>query len=113
VIGLAAGQASSYLVGVVVCTTVLARRVPRDPQGHVLRTTARCLLAIAVPAVAAAVVVRLSEAYAGTGTRGALVAAVLGGAVLGTGYLAAARRVRVAEVEELLAPVLNRLKPTR
>jgi putative peptidoglycan lipid II flippase len=109
VVGLAAGQASSYLVGVVVCTTVLAGRVPRDPRGHVLRTASRCLLAVALPAVVAAVVVRLSAEYAGTATTGAAVAAVLGGAVLLSGYLALARRVRVTEVEQLLTPVLARL----
>jgi putative peptidoglycan lipid II flippase len=112
VIGLAAGQSVSYLVGVVVCTTVLARQVPRDPHGYVLRTTARCLLAIAVPAAVAALVVHLSEGYAGTAAAGAAVAAVLGGAVLASGYLAAARRLRVTEVEQLMAPVLSRLKPT-
>jgi putative peptidoglycan lipid II flippase len=112
VVGLAAGQASSYLVGVVVCTTVLARRVPRDPQGHVLRTTVRCVLAACVPAAVAALVVHLSEGYAGKAAAGAALAAVLGGAVLASGYLAAARRFRVAEVERLLAPVIARLKPT-
>jgi putative peptidoglycan lipid II flippase len=112
VVGLAAGQTASYLVGVVVCTRVLARRVPRDPVGNVLRTTVRCLVAAAVPALVAALVVHLSEGYAGKATLGAAVAAVLGGAVLGSGYLAAARRIRVSEVEELLAPVLSRLKPT-
>jgi len=112
VIGLAAGQASSYLVGVVVCTTVLARRVPRDPAGHVLRTAVRCLLAAAVPAAVAALVVHLSEGYAGKADAGAALAALLGAAVLGSGYLALARRVRVTEVEQLLSPVLARLKPT-
>ena len=112
VLGLAAGQASSYLVGVVVCTSVLARRVPRDPRGHVLQTAVRCLFAAAVPAAVAALVVHLAEGYAGRATAGAALAAVLGGAVLASGYLAAARRVRVAEVEQLLTPVLRRLKPT-
>ena len=112
VIGLAAGQASSYLVGVVVCTTVLARRVPRDPRGHVLRTTVRCLLAVAVPAAVAALVVHLSEGYAGTASGGAALAAALGGAVLASGYLAGARRLRVQEIEQLLTPVRSRLKPT-
>ena len=112
VVGLAAGQASSYLVGVVVCTTVLARRVPRDPAGHVLRTAVRCLFAAAVPAAVTAVVVHLAEGYAGRAAGGAALAALLGGAVLGSGYLALARRVRVTEVEQLLSPVLARLKPT-
>jgi putative peptidoglycan lipid II flippase len=85
--------------------------VPRDPHGYVLRTTVRCLCAIAVPAAVAALVVHLSEGYAGTAASGAAVAAVLGGAVLASGYLAAARRLRVTEVEQLMAPVLSRLKP--
>jgi putative peptidoglycan lipid II flippase len=109
VIGLAAGQASSYLVGVVVCTTVLARQVPRDPRGHVLRTTVRCLTAVAVPGIVAAVVVHLTEQLMGTSAPAALAAALLGGAVLASGYLAGARRVRVQEVEQLLSPVLSRL----
>jgi putative peptidoglycan lipid II flippase len=112
VVGLAAGQASSYLVGVVVCTTVLAGRVPRDPRGHVLRTATRCLFAAAGPAVVAAVVVHLAAGFAGRGSAGAGLAVVLGGLVLLTGYLAAARGARVAEVDQLLAPVLSRLKPT-
>ena len=112
VLGLAAGQASSYLLGVVVCTAVLARRVPRDPHGFVLRTTVRCVFSAAVPAAVAALVVHLSEGLAGRATSGAALATVLGGAVLGTGYLAVARQVRVTEVEQLMAPVLGRLKPT-
>ena len=45
----------------------------------------------------------------GIGTSGALLATVAGGAVLLAGYLAAARRLRVSEVEELVGPVLARL----
>ncbi len=106
VLGLAAGQASSYLVGVVVCTTVLARRVPRDPDGQVLRTTVRCAFAVLGPALAAAAVVALVDEVVGIGATGAGVALVLGGLLLGGGYVLMARRVRVAEVEQLVGPVL-------
>jgi len=109
VLGLAAGQASSYLVGVVVCTTVLARRVPRDPHGFVLRTAVRCLFAAVLPAVGALALVTVVDGVVGRGTSGALLATVAGGAVLLAGYLAAARRLRVSEVEELVGPVLARL----
>ncbi len=107
VLGLAAGQASSYLVGVVVCTRVVSRRVPRDPQGHVLRTVVRCLLAAAVPAAVALGVVRLAEDVAGSGPLGAVLATALGAAVLGAGYVALARRLRVTELEAVLGPVLR------
>lgn len=107
VLGLAAGQASAYLVGVVVCSRVLARRVPRDRDGHVLRTTARCLVAVSGPALAALLVAWLAGEALGAGTTGSAVALVAGGLVLGTGYVAAARRVRVAEVDELVTPLLR------
>jgi putative peptidoglycan lipid II flippase len=110
VVGLAAGQASSYLVGLVVCTTVLSRRVPRDPAGHVLRTAVRCLVAAAPAAAVTVVVARLAQDALGTATTGSLVAVVAGGAVLGVGYLALVRRMRVGEVDMLLAPVLARIR---
>lgn len=109
VIGLAAGQASSYLVGVAVCTSVLARRVPRDPDGHVLRTAVRCLFAAVGPAVLALLVLVGADRSLGDGTTGALVGLVLGGLVLLSGYVVVVRRVRVPEVDELLAPVLRRV----
>ncbi len=111
IIGLAAGQASAYLVGVLVCTRVLARRVPRDPSGAVLRTTVRCLFAVLVPALAALAAVLVVEQLVGTGTTGAAVGTLSGAVLLLGGYLWAARRVQVPEVEQLLAPVLARLSP--
>jgi putative peptidoglycan lipid II flippase len=109
VVGLAAGQASSFLVGVLVCTTVLARRVPRDPRGFVLRTAVRCLFAATLPALVALAVVAVVERVLGTATTGAAVATLLGGALLAAGYLAAARRVRVPEVDALVSPLLARM----
>jgi putative peptidoglycan lipid II flippase len=107
VLGLAAGQASSYLVGVVVCTTVLASRLPRDTHGHVLRTATRCLFAVAAPAVAALLVARLADDALGTAFTGSLVATAAGGAVLLVGYVAIVRRLGVPEVDELVAPLLR------
>ena len=107
VLGLAAGQASSYLVGVVVCTSVLARRVPRDPRGHVLRTAARCLFAVTAPALAALLVARLTTDALGRATTGSLVAAAAGGLVLLVGYVGIVRRLRVPEVDELVRPLLR------
>jgi putative peptidoglycan lipid II flippase len=109
ILGLAAGQASSYLVGVVVCTTVLARRVPRDPRGHVLRTTVRCAVACAVPAAVALVLVRLVEAQVGRGTGASALGLVLAGGALALGYVRLADRLRVPEVRAVARPVLARL----
>ena len=109
VLGLAAGQASSYLVGVIVCTRVLARRVPRDPSGHVLRTTVRCLAAAFVPGVVVLALGRVVDVQVGTGTGPAAALLVVGGLVLGVGYLLGARRLSVPEVDSLVRPVLARL----
>ena len=107
--GLAAGQASSYLVGVWVCTRVLARRVPRDPEGRVLRTTARSLTAVLPPAVLALSLVVLLQALLGQGPLGAGVASVAGGGLLLGGYVLLARRLGVPEVDELVRPVLSKI----
>lgn len=113
VLGLAVGQASSYLVGVVVCTTVLARRVPRDPRGHVLRTAVRCLVAAVLPALVALLVSALASAALGTATTGSVVAVVAGGLVLAVGYLVLARRLRVPEVDAVLGPLLRAAQDLR
>ena len=109
VLGLAAGQSLAYVVGAAVCTRVLSGRLPPDPDGFVLRTAVRCLFAAVLPALGALGVVAVAERIVGTGTPGALLATAGGGAVLLAGYLAAARRVRVPEVEQLAGPVLARL----
>jgi putative peptidoglycan lipid II flippase len=113
VLGLAAGQASSYLVGVVVCTTVLARRVPRDPQGHVLRTAVRCLVAAAVPAAVALLVTRLAESALGTATTGSVVATVAGSTVLGVGYVVGVQRLRVGEADMLVGTLRHAAQAVR
>ncbi|MGB8652164.1 MAG: murein biosynthesis integral membrane protein MurJ [Mycobacteriales bacterium] len=110
VIGLAAGQAASYVVGVVVCTRVLATRVPRDPQGHVLRTAVRCLVAVLPGALAALLLVALTEQLLGRGVGASAVALALGGSVVGTGYLLAVRRMGVPEVDALVGPALPRTR---
>jgi putative peptidoglycan lipid II flippase len=93
----------------VVCTRVLARRVPHDPNGFVLRTVVRCLTAAALPGLGAVAVVVVLERLLGVDATGSAAATVLGGALLLAGYLALARRLRVPEVDELLRPLLGQL----
>ena len=109
VLGLAAGQALSYLAGVGVCTRVLSRRVARQPQGGVLRTTARTLLAVAPGAALAAGVVALGSLL-GHGLLASLAIVVVAGPLLGIVYVVSARRLLIAEVDEFTAPVLSRLR---
>ena len=108
-LGLAAGQASSYLVGVWVCTRVLATRVARDPDGRVLQTAARSLTAAVPPACLALTLALVVEELLGTGSLGAGVAALAGVSVLLGGYLVLARRLGIREVDELIGPLTGKI----
>jgi putative peptidoglycan lipid II flippase len=109
VLGLAAGHACSFAVGLAICSRVLSRRLGGLDGAPVVRTAVRCLVAAVLPAAAAAGVTRLAVEGVGTGTLGSLLALAVGGAVLAAGYVLAARRLAVPEVGEVLAPVLARL----
>ena len=109
VIGLAAGHACSFVVGLLICSRVLSRRLGGLAGGLVVRTAVRCLTAAAVPAVVAGGVAVVAGRLLGEGTTGALAALLLGAAVLAAGYVAIARRLGVPEVDEVLGPLLSRL----
>jgi len=109
VIGLAAGHATSFAAGLVLCTFVLGRRIGGIDVRRLLRTALRCLLAAAVAAVPAVLLARLCTALLGAGPGGGLAAVAAGGAALGLVYLALARRLGVREVDEVAGPVLTRV----
>jgi putative peptidoglycan lipid II flippase len=112
VIGLAAGHATSFLAGLLLCRRVLVRRVgpaQDGANGWVLRTAVRCLVAAALPGLAAGLLAVGATSLLGRGPGGALAALVVGGAVLAGGYVLLVRRLRVPEVDEVLSPVLRRL----
>lgn len=109
VAGLVAAQACSFAVGLVVCQRVVAQRVGRS-DGHVLRTAVRCLVAAVVPALVALVLSRVVEAAVGTGPAASLLALLVATPVLLAGYALVAARLRVPEVGEAAAPVLDRLR---
>jgi putative peptidoglycan lipid II flippase len=109
VVGLAAGHACSFGVGLVVCSRVLSRRLGGLDGELVVRTAARCVAAAVLPAAAAAGVAAGAAHAFGTGPAGALAGLLVGAAALGVGYVAAARRLGVPEVDEVLGPVLIRL----
>ena len=110
VVGLAAGQASSFVVGLLVVSRVLRRRAGGAHGEHVVRTGVRCLLACLPPAVLALALGRGLAETLGTGVVGALATVVLSGAVLVGGYLLLVRRLHVPEVDAALSPLLSRLR---
>ena len=109
VIGLAAGHASSFAAGLVLCSIVLSRRLGGLDGGAVVQTGTRCLLAALVAALPSVLVVALLPRVVGGGPLGSLVTLVVGGLLLVAGYLLVARRLRVREVDEVTGPVLRRL----
>jgi putative peptidoglycan lipid II flippase len=109
VVGLVVGHAASFAVGLLICSRVLSRRIGGLDGAIVVRTAVRCIVAAVVPGAAAAAVLWAVGAVLGDGTFGALVGLVLGGAVLGAGYLVSARRLRVPEIDEVVTPLLARL----
>ncbi|MGI8535490.1 MAG: murein biosynthesis integral membrane protein MurJ [Mycobacteriales bacterium] len=110
VVGLAAGHATSFVAGLLLCSLVLSRRIGGLGGAVVLRTAVRCLLAAAVPALFAALLATALTRAVGDGPLGAAVSLAVGGLVLGAGYLLLARRLRVPEVDEVAGPVLRRLR---
>ncbi len=109
VLGLAAGHATSFLAGLVICSVVLGRRLGGLDAGLVVRTAVRCLLAAAVPGLLALGVATAVGRVVGRGPLGAAVALVLAGGVLVVGYVLLTRRLRVPEVAEVAGPVLRRI----
>jgi len=110
VLGLAVGHASSFVVGLVICSRVLSRRLGGLDHAVVVRTAVRCLTAAALPAALAALLVAGLLHGLGSGLAGSLAGLALGGAVFVVGYAVLARRLRIQELDELLGPVLARLR---
>ena len=110
VVGLAAGHAASFAVGLLLCSVVLSRRVGGLGHARVVRTGVRCLLAALVAALPAGLLAALVGRELGRGPTGAAVALALGGGALVAGYVALARRLRVTEVDDVAGPVLRRLR---
>ncbi|HWG93430.1 MAG TPA: murein biosynthesis integral membrane protein MurJ [Mycobacteriales bacterium] len=110
VTGLAAGHATSFVVGLLVCSRVLSRRIDGLEGSAVVRTVVRCVVAVVPPALAALALAGVVRGAVGEGPLGSLAALAVGGAVLGGGYLLLTARMRVPEVAEAAAPVLRRLR---
>ncbi|MCW2680117.1 MAG: integral rane protein MviN [Frankiales bacterium] len=109
VLGLAAGHATSFVAGLVICSLVLSRRIGGLDVGLVVRTAVRCLVASVLPGLLAyGVAVGLTRLL-GRGPLGAAVALAVAGAVLAVGYVLLTRRMRVPEVAEVAGPVLRRI----
>ena len=106
--GLAAGYALSYLVGWIVATNVLRRRLGGLGTATTVRTLVRLTVAGTCGALGAAGLHALIRPTLGSGTAGSLTSVVLGALVAAAVTLALAKRMRVPEATELVSVVRRR-----
>lgn len=100
----------SYLVGAVLTTRALARRLPSLDVGGMIQQLARATLAVMPGALAAWGITLL---LASRGQVLVAVGFVAGGVLLVSSYLVFARRLHVAEVTEAMSLITRRLRRRR
>jgi putative peptidoglycan lipid II flippase len=107
--GLMFGNAISFVFSAVLGYWLLRRRIGALGLTSVLTSLARLTAAALVAAVPTALVALLIEHFLGLGKLGSLVGLVVGGAVLGTVYLAAAVALRAREVNDVWVMIRSRV----
>ncbi len=110
-VGVGAGQAISNLAGMAVGLVLARRRLEALPLREVSRTYVRLGVA-SVLAAAAAYIVQLGLGRVLAGKLYDPVALVTGGLAFVVIYVVAARALRVREIDDLVGPVLERVRRT-
>ncbi len=108
-VGVGAGQAVSNIAGMAVGLVLARRRLGSLPLGETGRTYIRLGVASVVAAVAA-YLAQLAVGQVLDGRLYSLVALAAGGLVFVGIYIVVARRLRVREIDDLVAPVLERVR---
>ncbi len=113
VVGIAAAFLITNVVGVVICGIILRRRLGRIDAGRIIASHVK-MLAAAGPLAAFALGCHVAlEKWAGTGLMPSLAALALGGLGGGILYVAAARVLRIPEVETMLRTLSARIPGLR
>lgn len=110
-VGLALGYSLSYVIGTIIFTIKLRRRIIATQRTHVIRTHVRLLLAGLVAAVPAELITRLigpDTAAKPLGALATIAAAATAGLVV---FVLIARRLRVNELDQLLRMLPGRSLP--
>lgn len=108
VVGVGVGMSVGYTVGALLSFLVLRRRIGGVEGRSILRTYARLVLACLLAAVPGLLVTRGLHHALGDSKPVGLVSLAAGGLVMLGTYVLACRRMRVAEVDELIGPILRR-----
>jgi len=109
VVGVGAGQALSNFAAMGIGLVLVRRRLEGLPLGAVTRTYVRLGVASLV-AGAAAVIVQLGLGQVIHGRLYNVVALVGGALVFAAIYVMMARKLRVREIDDLVSPVLERVR---
>jgi len=109
VVGVGGGQALSNFAAVAVGLVLVRRRLNGLPLGEVTRTYVR-LGAASLVAGIGAVIVQLGLGQFTDGWLQSLVGLVAGGLVFAVIYVVVARRLRVHEIDDLVKPVMERMR---
>jgi putative peptidoglycan lipid II flippase len=112
VVGVGAGQALSNFVGLGIGLVLIRRRLNGLPLSKVSRTYVR-LGTASVVAGAGAVIVQLGLGQVLAGKVLSLASLALGGLVFAAIYVVVARRLHVREIDDLVGPVLARVRRAR
>jgi putative peptidoglycan lipid II flippase len=110
VVGVGVGLSVGYALGSVLSFLVLRRRIEGVEGRVVLRTYVRLVIAAALAAAPALVVTRGLHHLLGSGKAVGLLSLAAGGVVMLLVYVIACRRMRVAELEELIRPFTGRFR---
>jgi putative peptidoglycan lipid II flippase len=109
VVGVGAGQALSNFVGLAIGLVLVRRRLNGLPLGNAARTYVRLAVA-SVVAGAAALLVQLGVGQIFDGKLYSFVCLLAGGVAFAGVYLVVARRLRVREIDDLVGPVVDRVR---
>jgi putative peptidoglycan lipid II flippase len=109
VVGVGAGQALSNFVGLAIGLVLVRRRLNGLPLHDVTRTYVRLGVA-SVIAGSAAILVQLGLAQVVQGRLSQPLDLLIGGAVFAVIYVVVSRRLRVHEIDDLVGPVLERVR---
>lgn len=113
IVGIAGAFVVTNIVGVLVCSVVLRRRLGRMDAGKIVKSHVK-MLAAAGPLAAFAWGCHLAmEKWAGTGLIPSLVALGAGGLGGGILYLVFAKLLRIAEVETMINTIASRVPGLR
>jgi putative peptidoglycan lipid II flippase len=111
VIGLAVGYSLSYVLGTVVFTLLLRRRIVATERTYVIRTHVRLVVAGLLAAIPAEIITHLIGSGTASKPLGALATVAAAASVGLLVFVLVARRLRVSELNELLALLPGRFQP--